>query len=75
MSEIVSIDEKIKKIKSQLASLENKKKEMIAKEQLKLSQAISDLIKTNNDFRKDITTILEKHKASEILELIKKLSD
>ena len=52
MSEIVSIDEKIKKIKSQLASLENKKKEMIAKEQLKLSQAISDLIKTNNDFRK-----------------------
>ena len=48
---------------------------MIAKEQLKLSQAISDLIKTNNDFLKDITTILEKHKASEILELIKKLSD
>ena len=75
MSEIVSIDEKIKKIKSQLASLENKKKEMIAKEQLKLSQALSDLIKTNNDFLKDITTILEKHKASEILELIKKLSD
>ena len=75
MSEIVSIDEKIKKVKSQLASLENKKKEMIAKEQLKLSQAISDLIKTNNDFWKDITTILEKHKASEILELIKKLSD
>ena len=70
MSEIVSIDEKIKKIKSQ-----NKKKEMIGKEQLKLSQAISDLIKTNNDFLKDITTILEKHKASEILELIKKLSD
>lgn len=48
MSEIVSIDEKIKKIKSQLASLESKKKEMIAKEQLKLSQTIKDKEKNKN---------------------------
>ncbi len=35
--EIVLKYEKIKKIKSQLASLESNKKEMIVKEQLKLS--------------------------------------
>ncbi len=38
--EIVLKYERIKKTKSQLVLLESKKKEIIAKEQLKLSQAI-----------------------------------
>ncbi|WP_181001715.1 hypothetical protein [Campylobacter concisus] len=46
--EIVLKYEKIKKIKSQLALLESNKKEMIAKEQLKLSQIIKDKEKDKN---------------------------
>lgn len=46
--EIVLKYEKIKKIKSQLASLENREKEMITKEQLKSSQTIKDKEKHKN---------------------------
>lgn len=46
--EIVLKYEKIKNIKSQLASLESNKKEIIVKEQLKISQIIKDKEKDKN---------------------------
>ncbi|OCS32881.1 hypothetical protein GZ989_011425 (plasmid) [Campylobacter fetus] len=72
MSEVMALEEKIKKIKTQLLTLENRKKDMIAKEQIKLSLPLMELIKTNQDFLKELIDLLDKHKAKDIIESLKK---
>lgn len=72
MSEVIAIEEKIKKIKTQLLTLENKKKDIIAKEQIKLSLSLMELIRSNQEFLEELLVLLEKYKAKDIIQNLEK---